>query len=230
VLGALGYLKGKGWAGAIKTAYAQVQVGKKPVDQQFEKWLYKVLTRAIGVWIEETATLMGSRYGPWKRRTIKNLATHVKRKPGPRTSPSQRSARAKQRDEMAVRCAKRYEFLKEEVARLRQVINERKTAGVMDEAALRKVIRKMFRADWVQYVTSGTAFDHLVDFSTRMKVSRSLTSLDWMDRELAVGILLCEEKARNPLTRFGPYTLYQEYILRGNSLQKKLSRRLQPST
>jgi hypothetical protein len=131
---------------------------------------------------------------------------------------------------MAVRCAERYGFLKKEVARLRQVIEELKTDGAMDEVALRKVIRRMFRADWVQHVTGGAAFDHLVDFGSHMKASGSLTSLDWQGRQLAVGILLCEEKARNPRTRFGAYTLYEKYILRGNALLKKPRRRLQRST
>lgn len=128
------------------------------------------------------------------------------------------------RNRRAMRLARRYKILHPQVLKLREFIKTHPDRN--NEAALRSAIEKKFTARWIVHVTKGNALQNLPDVPGYGRSTDTLGKLkEWTARQLAVGIICCEESETTP--RLNATTIMEDYIPLGNRLLRRSRRKKQ---
>lgn len=89
-----------------------------------------------------------------------------------------------------------------------------------DENLLKQAVEKEFPHEWARHVTQGIELSNLPDFPGHSRET-ALSGLKWTPRQLTVGVIWREERKRDPTFCLQPNTLLDEYIPKGNKLNRK---------
>lgn len=195
----------KSWKNALLSAYATALYGNKPAKDTCSNVLYQVFVAALPALVE-AAKSSGDEFAPKIQGVPISILQKSKRQTGPR--PSKKKKKAK-------RLARRYAELKGDVSKLRRFIKE-KGRGLAEDQ-LKTEILKQFKADWASFVANGCALKNLPNIPGHEKSVDTLGGLVWTVKQLAVGILVCEENVRNPEAKLRPNKV-ADYITYGNKL------------
>jgi hypothetical protein len=195
----------KGLSKVFVKAYRSALRDGRPVKKETEALLREVVVRALQILLEEHKDVFHQ-----DQTQITEEQTMLRKgviKSGPRSDERHRNRKA-------IRLAKRYKEILPDVKKIWHFVNERK---VLSDPVLKDEIDRAFPLKWVSFITRGAALTNLLPIAGHESRIRSLHER-WTPRQLAVGILVCEEQTRTPGIRLGASTMYDEYILLGNNL------------
>jgi hypothetical protein len=187
---------------ALPTAFERARYGKRDrVKNLIERALFKTVVEALTILFQEVEDTLGP-YKCYIVGTSEDLSDAAKRKKRPLAS---------EREVRACRCAKRYEQLLPQVKSLREFIRKNR-----NEESLLMRVEEQFSQEWMREVIHGDALKRLPEI-TGHSGQDELTGL-WTTRQLAIGILWCEESSKDPTLAISPNTILGEYIPLGKKL------------
>jgi hypothetical protein len=181
---------------ALLRAFETAIYGTDRVRDLTERALFRTLVEALGMLFQK-ANSCNERYRGVLDGTAATLLEAAKRKKRP--PESERHSRASR--------------LLPYVKSLRELVRDNP-----NEKTLRKLIEEKFPFQWIREVTSGGALENLPEIPGHSGRARSLGGPHWTARQLAVGILWCEERRRDSGFNVRPKTILEDYIPLGRKI------------
>jgi hypothetical protein len=176
-----------------------------------DRALYKVFAESLAILFEEADRTEGL-YKGYKSNLLGDAAVvreAAKRKRRPPDS---------ERRALAKRIAKRYGELFPKVKELWKFIRDSPLR--FDESKLREAVEQSFPHEWIKELTKGIALENLPEIPGHPNATESLGKLEWSPRQLAVGIIWCEERRRSRNFSVRPNTMLDDYLPLGNKLNR----------
>jgi len=195
------------WKQELAEAYKVATYKSVPVRVVCDAALYQVFLQALQE-VSRKAKRSGAKYTDFLGGEPIELMKSARRTRRPNWDA---------RRQRAIRLARRYEQLKRPLHRLRALVKNQLHLGTSE---LQILIGTKFKADLVKHIIRGVAFENLPDVHRNSKRPPSLENLEWTVRQLAVGIIKCEEDDRNE-TLLSPNTILKDYLPLGRRLLKR---------
>jgi hypothetical protein len=196
-----------GLSKVLVRAYGSAVHKGKPIKKEVGTLLRGILVRALQILLEEHKDKFH------QDKTQVNEEQTLLRKGVIKTGP-QRDER--KREQIAIRLARRYRELLPQLREMRRFIEGKEF--LLKATELPTEIARKFQYSWIPFITNGRALNHRLPIPGHDSSIVALSSKGWTVRQLAVGIILCEERDRDAKFRPGPVTIYEKYIAFGNRL------------
>ncbi len=195
---------------ALIQAYGTAKSGQNKARDLCERALYKIFGESLAILFEEADRAQGLSNGILGYRgDASDVRQAAKRKQRP--SDAERKICAK-------RIAKRYRGLFPEVKKLWRFV--KLSPDRLEESRLRETVEKSFPYDWIELITKGAALQKFPETAGHYHSTDSLGKLKWTPRQLALGIIWCEERKRTPNFSVRPETMLKYYLPLGNKLNQ----------
>lgn len=194
---------------ALVQAYKKSYSGSKKVRKLCEWALYKVFAESLGILFEEAGRTEGSYKGILRGDAKAVLAAAKRRRP-----PDLK------RKPYAMRLAKRYEELLPKMKELRAFVRDYPHRS--DQQKLKDAVEARFLEEWISLVIGDCALTNLPVVPGHSNKAESLGALTWTPRQLAVGIIWCEEQCRDErLFDVQPNTILEVYLPLGRKANRE---------
>jgi hypothetical protein len=86
---------------------------------------------------------------------------------------------------------------------------------------LSEAVEASFPEEWIGPVIKGNALTNLPIVPGHLNRAELLGSLKWTPRQLAVGIIWCEERRDDQTFAFQPSTILEDYLPLGRKLNRE---------
>lgn len=202
------------WIQALEKVYPEARRGKR-IAEFMDTLLYKLFSDALLILNTDTHGFVAD-HTPFKIKFSEDYQGATARRKGRRSNP--------RRAEIDVRLWLRYDALHSQTENLRHFLDQMRREGIDDEEQLRRKVAAAFgKEGWTLYVTSGAAFERLpANSSLGTAVVSSSLGGRWAPWQLAVGIIRCQEGARNRGKMLSPWTIFKA-IMHGKKLRSDSS-------
>lgn len=197
----------KGLSSALVKAYRTAHYDGEPIKNRIRFLLREVVLTAL-------QTLMENRKDAFRLDGNRMKSEQLSLRKGVVKRGQRKDERKFKRT--AKRLARRYRELLPQVKQMRKFIKEKES--LLTDTKLREEIGREFQYSWIPLITNGCALENLLPIPAHESSIETLSSAGWTVRQLAVGIIFCEEQGRDPRFRPGPGTIYEKYIAMGNRL------------
>lgn len=114
------------------------------------------------------------------------------------------------REKRASRLRRRYNVLLPKVKKLWKFVKQ--SHNRYQEASLLAEVRNAFQYSWIVDVTQGEALQNLPNIPAHDTRAKNLGGLKWTPRQLAVGIIYCEEHRRRTRPFLKASTILRDYL------------------